>query len=75
MDCKSRVNNRHHDGVLGRGDISRPSRVMGLLPFHIDVCHFPVVPDQAAVIRVPEAVDLERPHHLHHGRGQRINRF
>ena len=55
---------RGNDNV-GRGDFRRPSRVMDILPFHLDVGHFLVVPDQAAVIRVPEAVDLERLHALH----------
>ena len=45
-------------GNAGRGDFRRPSREMDILPFHLDVGHFLVMPHQAAVIRVPEAVDL-----------------
>jgi hypothetical protein len=48
--------------------------VKGFLPFHLDVSHFLAMLCHAAVIRVLEVVDLERLHHLHDGRGQRINR-
>ncbi len=68
----------HPTAVNGRGRKKRcggasrrPRPAAGRLPFHLDVRQLLVILHQAAVIPLPEAVDLERLHHLHDGRGQR----